>query len=408
MQIKRYFADDMRQAIRKVREAQGPDAVILSNRKVDSGVEIVAAVDYDESAFADVHFAAEGWREASRTARQVLDTAEETARKSEPEARPAAPPQRRPEPALNAMRDELITLRGLLEQQLSGLAWGELGRRSPQRAALLRRLLELDLSVDLVRHVVSQIPDSPDPDVAWRLALGQLAHRIKVADDGILTNGGVIALIGPTGVGKTTTVAKLAARFALRHGADQVALLTTDSYRVGAVEQLRTYGRIMGVRVRVTKDREELRAAVEDLWDRRLVLIDTAGMSQRDIRLSEQLALLRDGSQLVQNYLVLAATSQGMALEETVRAFRGSHLDGCIVTKLDEATSLGNVLSVVVQAQLRVAYVSDGQQVPEDLRVARATDLVTRAVSMMRRNRRPCEVELLEREYGDLAAHGAF
>ncbi len=392
MQIKRYFADDMRQAIRKVREAQGPDAVILSNRKVDGGVEIVAAVDFDEAAFSH------------------LPSQDGLVPRSESQVSPADPSTGglwSEDPALASMRNELNSLRDLLEKQLSGLAWGDLGRRSPQRAALVRRLLELELSAGVARQIAEQVPESKDPESAWRNALGILGHRLPVTEDNILSKGGVIALVGPTGVGKTTTAAKLAARFALRHGAGSVALVTTDSYRVGAVEQLRTYARIMGVRVRVTEDRDDLERTLAQLSDKRLVLIDTAGMSQRDIRLSEQLAMLQGESQLVHCYLVIAATSQVMNLEETVRAFRGARLDGCIVTKLDEATSLGSILSVLIQHRLPAAYLSNGQRVPEDIRPARASDLIARAVTIMRQIGRRHDDEALEQAYGGMAVHGA-
>ncbi len=392
MQIKRYFADDMRQAIRKVREAQGPDAVILSNRKVDGGVEIVAAVDFDEAAFSH------------------LPSRDSLVPRSESQVSPADPSTGglwSEDPALASMRNELNSLRDLLEKQLSGLAWGDLGRRSPQRAALVRRLLELELSAGVARQIAAQVPESKDPESAWRNALGILGHRLPVTEDNILSKGGVVALVGPTGVGKTTTAAKLAARFALRHGAGSVALVTTDSYRVGAVEQLRTYARIMGVRVRVTADRDDLERTLAQLSDKRLVLVDTAGMSQRDIRLSEQLAMLHGGSQLVHCYLVIAATSQVMNLEETVRAFRGARLDGCIVTKLDEATSLGSILSVLIQHRLPAAYLSNGQRVPEDIRPARASDLIARAVTIMRQIGRRHDDEALEQAYGGMAVHGA-
>jgi len=404
VKIKRYFAQDMRQAIRKVRDAQGPDAVILSNRKVDGGVEIVAAVDYDESLFT--------------TAPEAAVTPNRTDAGARPAAAGApavsAPKARQPEvvwsqePAITAMREELHSIRGLLESQLSGLAWGELGRRQPERAALLRQLMELDLSPALAREIAAQVPRGKSLEEGWRKALGLLAHRIRVSDDDIVNNGGVVALVGPTGVGKTTTVAKLAARFTLRHGPGQVALVTTDSYRVGAVEQLRTYGRIMGIPVRVTTGPEDLHAALEDLYDRRLVLVDTAGMSQRDIRLSEQLAMIRSGSPLVQSYLVLAATAQTRGLEEVVKAFQGINPDGCVITKVDEAGDLGGVLSVVIQYNLLVAYVSEGQRVPEDLRPARAHNLVSQAVTAMKKRARSCDDETLELSYGAMVADGRF
>ena len=400
MKIKRYVATDMRQALRTVRDAQGPDAVILSTRKVEGGVEVVAAIDYDEAeARASVDLppvpprpragAAEGRAPGARTVQASSDAGTVGG-----------------EPLVSALREEVRSIRGLLERQLSGLAWGELGRRQPQRAALIRRLAELEIHPRLVRELVAQVPAATDVETAWRQALGLLAQWLPVGDGDLLDNGGVVALLGSTGVGKTTTVAKIAARFAMRHGAEQVALLTTDSLRVGAVEQLRTYARLMGMPVRVVGAKEELRSAIDDLAGRRLVLIDTAGMSQRDIRLSEQLALLQGGSPMVRAYLVLSATAQRSALEEVVTAFRGAPLEGCIVTKLDEATGLGGVLSVVVEQQLRVAYVSDGQRVPEDLRPARAHHLLTRAVSAVQRQGQTCDDESLELTFGALGAAG--
>lgn len=401
MKIKRYVAADMRQALRAVRDAQGPDAVILSTRKVDGGVEVVAAVDYEEA--------------QNPGADELPPDPPARPRGPEPDAKAAPPVGGRPfrtdvavgeEPAVAALREEVRSIRGLLERQLSGLAWGELGRRQPQRAALLRRLAELELHPRLVRELVAQVPPATDLESAWRQALGVLAHWVPVGDEDLLDHGGVVALLGSTGVGKTTTVAKIAARFAMRHGADQVALLTTDSFRVGAVEQLRTYARLMGIPVRVVGARDELRTALDDLSGRRLVLIDTAGMSQRDIRLSEQLALLQGGSPPVRAYLVLSATAQRSALEEVVTAFRGAPLEGCIVTKLDEATGLGGVLSVVVEQRLRVAYVSDGQRVPEDLRPARAHHLVSKAVGAIQRRGQTYDDESLELTYGALGAAG--
>ena len=375
MKIKRYFAPDIRQAIRKVRDEQGPDAVILSNRAVDGGVEIVAAVDYE-------NFIAE------------VDTAPAV-------TAPARPPQparaeratdeaRAPVPAddaVNAMGRELKSLRGMLEHQLSGLAWGELGRRHPQRVLLIRRLRELGLSAALAQQIGNEIPEQPDMERAWRQALALFAHYLPVTDDDILAHGGLVALVGPTGVGKTTTVAKLAARALLRHGPKSVALITADDQRIGAHEQLKIYGQILDIPVRVARDHRSLAAAISELRGHRLVLIDTAGLSQRDLRLTEQLALVRGGSPAMKLYLVLSANSQIAALEETVAAFGADRVQGAIITKVDETASLGGVLSVLSAHRLPVAYVSEGQRVPEDLAPARAHNLVTRCVAIAQQTR---------------------
>ncbi|WP_127477503.1 flagellar biosynthesis protein FlhF [Sulfurivermis fontis] len=414
MKIKRYFAADMRQAIRLVREEQGPDAVILSNRKVNGGVEIVAAVDYDESlvrkmAGEEPHSAARpqtapepaaprlgaGETVAPRRGGNNEQFAEAVAasltrKVSAPEPAPVTPPlsaaskiEWSQDPALRGMREEIKTLRGMLESQLTGMAWRDQTLRHPARAKLMQRLLQLGLAPALCRQLADKVSYEQDHEHHWRHALGLLARRIQVTEDDILSRGGMVALVGPTGVGKTTTVAKLAARYILRHGPNRVALVTTDSFRIGAHQQLRTYGRLLGVPVHVANDAAELRTVLDTLRDKQLVLIDTAGVSQRDMRLTEQLSLLRQGAPRVKNYLVLSATAQRAALDETVRTFRHMELAGCVITKMDEAASLGEVLSAVVQQKLPVAYVSDGQRVPEDLHQARANKLVSGSVALM-------------------------
>ena len=430
MKIKRYFAADMRQAIRKVREEQGPDAVILSNRRVEGGIEIVAALDYDEALInealgqsgLDGHRApvtelrAAGATAAHKNPVSPASGYQVPAAASSAQVAPASAEAARTEsnrssiywaqdPALVDMRREIHELRGLLENQLAHLAWGDLQRRQPHTTELLRRLSELGLSSALCRGLAEQVGAVSDEDQAWRRALGLLAHQLPVTDDDILSSGGMIALVGSTGVGKTTSVAKLAARFALRHGQRSVALATTDCYRIGAHEQLFTYGRILGVPVQVASSHEELQSTLASLADRRLVLIDTAGMSQRDLRLAEQLATLRDSGFPLRTYLVMNATTQSNVLDEAVRAFGKAALEGCILTKVDEAASLGGVLSVVAKHQLPLAYVGDGQRVPEDLHPARAHNLVNRAVSLMQQAGQDSNDETLAERFGGMAAN---
>ncbi len=392
MRIKRYFAADMRQAIRLVREEQGPDAVILSNSRVEGGVEIVAALDYDEELVNQM--AAEEPQQSAASAKPVsVATNVSTSSPFEPplpeqhEApRPAAPAKQiswSQEPSLVAMKDEIRTLRGMLEGQLSGLAWSEMERRHPLYTSLFERLMRFGLSPRLCRSIADRIEIGEDGDKNWLSALALLARHLPVTGDDIINRGGKIALVGPTGVGKTTTVAKLAARYILRHGPGRVALVTTDSYRIGAYQQLRTYGRILGVPVHVAKDAEELHTILDSLRDVPLVLIDTAGMSQRDMRLSEQFAMLRDPQLQIRNYVVLSTTTQRSVLDEVVKAFKHLSPEGCILTKIDESAVPGEALSVVVNQQLPVAYVGDGQRVPEDLHPARANNLINRSVKLM-------------------------
>jgi flagellar biosynthesis protein FlhF len=411
MKIKRYFAKDMRQAMRQVREAQGPDAVILSNRTVQGGVEVVAAVDFEEAClYRDPPAAVVPSAKIAPPPKAPKRDEGATRAPARAVPRPAAAPGPQlvwsQEPTLLAVRQELSSMRGLLQRQISGFAWGEQGRRHPVRTALLRRFLDLGISPRLSRQIVAEVAESGGYDGAGREGLRLLSSRLQVTGDDILSTGGVIALVGPTGVGKTTTVAKLAARFALRHGADRVALLTTDSYRVGAHEQLRTYARIMGIPMRFTRNGDELRQALGELRGRRLVLIDTAGMSQRDLRLSEQLTMLQRGAPEVRSYVVLSATNNIHALEETVRAFRRVPLAGSIITKVDEASTLGGVLSVTIQNALPVAYVSNGQRVPEDIEAAHSSSLILGAVKAMKRTAYQHDGESAEAAYGGLVASG--
>ncbi len=388
MKIKRYFAPDMRQAIRKVREEQGPDAVILSNRRVNGGIEIIAALDYDDSLFGELAPAAPAERAA------VASTIETPEREpaNHPQPKTANTEKQAPgmpnvewaqDPALVAMQQEIRVLRGMLENQLSQFAWADMARRNPAHAGVLQRFSDMGMGKELAQELAGEIPDSKDVDQAWRHGLGLLSHRVQITDDDILGRGGVVSVVGPTGVGKTTMVAKLAARYALRHGKRHVALISTDNFRIGAYEQLHTYGQLLGVPVYSAASNEELNRLLTDLADKHLVLIDTAGMSQRDMRLAEQMEALASERRHIRTYLVLSANIQLATLNEVVSAFRNVPLAGCLITKIDEAASMGGVLTAVVRNDLPVAYVGDGQRVPEDLHPARAHALVSRAVALM-------------------------
>jgi flagellar biosynthesis protein FlhF len=291
------------------------------------------------------------------------------------------------DPAIVAMRQELESMRGLLQDQLSRLAWGDYARKHPLKAQLLRRLSRLGLATPLAREVAEGPAGVSDPDEAWKLALTQLVRRTPVTDDTLLAHGGVVALVGPTGVGKTTTIAKLAARFVQRHGRGHVALVSTDSYRIGAQKQLMTFGQILGVETHNVNSPEELDGVLRRLAGKKLVLIDTAGMSQRDVRLAQQFGSIA-ANPLIHTYLVMSANTERAVMEETVAAFRQARIDGMVITKIDEAVTLGASLSVAIGNGLPIAYVSDGQRVPEDLHPARADRLVKRAVHLTQAHRK--------------------
>jgi len=310
------------------------------------------------------------------------------------------------EPTLVAMRNEITNLRGMLEQQLTSLAWNDLKKNNPLRAKLIKQLLELGFSPELADQVI-QSADSQNNDYrrAWQLTLSALAEKLPIKDDDVALAGGVVALVGATGVGKTTTIAKLAARYALRHGRNSIVLITTDTYRIGALEQLRTYGRILGIPVKIAHNKKQLQDLLKMLAEKKFVLIDTAGMSQRDIRLMEQFSVINDCAIGLKTLLVLSSTTHRAALDETVRSFSNVEINGCILTKLDETTNLGGALSVVTEHQMPVAYISDGQRVPEDLHLARAHTLINRCVTIARRANQPLDNDSLELAYSRIPSN---
>lgn len=290
----------------------------------------------------------------------------------------------------DTVMNELSSMREMMEEHFSGLLWGERQRRNPTGSTLTKRLFAAGFSAQLVRMMMDNMPEMESVEGALEWVQQVLETNIPVMDseDALMERGGVFALMGPTGVGKTTTTAKLAARCVMRFGASKVALLTTDSYRIGAHEQLRIFGKILGVSVHAVKDAADLQLALSELRNKHIVLIDTIGMSQRDRMVSDQIAMLCGAGQPVQRILLLNATSHGDTLNEVVQAYKSAPdqppLAGCILTKLDEATNLGGVLDTVIRYKLPVHYVSTGQKVPENLYVATKRFLIKSAFCIPR------------------------
>jgi flagellar biosynthesis protein FlhF len=281
---------------------------------------------------------------------------------------------------MNHLMDEMHSIKALLEQQLAGFAWGEMARNAPLRAQLLGEMLDAGFSGQLARRLTQDLPAGLAPEAGRKWLQSALNRRLRTLsnEDDLIERGGVYALVGPTGVGKTTTTAKLAARCVVRHGASKLALLTTDGYRIGAHEQLRIYGRILGVPVHVVRDGEDLRHTLADLRDKHMIIIDTVGMSQRDRMVAEQAAMLVRAGE-VRRLLLLNATSRGDTLDDVVRAYAGEDLAGCILTKVDETVSLAPALDAVARHGLLLAYIANGQRVPEDMHLPNRNYLLHRA-----------------------------
>lgn len=454
MNVRKFIAANARDALRKVKETLGNDAIILSNRGIPGGVEIMAVAARDMAMIVPTQVAdttppdrRPAIAEADDDYRVSLSSARAQAAQGVPPrvqpqpapiaARPVAPPAApRPAATVNAaiprtgglrnlemarpqqstaaftpppvqkpapspaprvqaqaspprraeaevvpmaVMDEIRSLRKIVEQHLAGFAWGEAARSEPVKTDVLRQMLDAGFSPQFSRDLLADLPMEMDglQAMAWVKGAADRSLFTIGNESDIVDRGGIYALVGPTGVGKTTTTAKLAARCVLRHGPSKVALVTTDGYRIGAHEQLRIYGRILGVSVYLVKDAAELRQTLAELQHKHMVLIDTMGMSQKD-KLVPELTDMLAGCD-VQRLLLLSSTSRGDTLDDVVRAYEGDNLAGCILTKIDEAASLATPLDVIMRHGLRLHYVSNGQRVPEDLHLPNRGYLLHRA-----------------------------
>lgn len=287
---------------------------------------------------------------------------------------------------LSDLQAEIADMRLLLEQQLDRLTGQPspvLG--SPVLASVARRLERLNLPTDVVGKVINSCTKTKTLSEAWADALANLAHQLPVIGRDVVDQGGVFAFVGPTGAGKTTTIGKLAARYVLQHGADKVALITTDTYRIAAHDQLRSLARILRVPVRVVDETNPLDSVLRSLRHCSLVLIDTAGFRHGDPHLKAQLRALAEQQQ-IKTFLVMSCNSQAQMLKASVHAYGAARLQGCILTKLDETASIGEALGVAIQNRLPVVYTTDGQDIPKHLEVARAHQLVSKAAALLKTN----------------------
>lgn len=499
MKAKKIVAPDMRQALKMVRDQMGPEAVILSNRKVANGVEVTAAMDYEsvleahrqkqrqlnhvpdyvdqqadikvpqgdqkhmikQSLLAakqeaerkravkdaaaekrkqsrpfnqdmynemsgqasdedwghqpDVHLDQRIERsfnedrvELQRSSREAAprrapassaydydpeqeyenessyesESRYERERNREPVARQAAQVKQTQAPDISEMRSELSQLRNLLNQQLGNVAWGDFSYRHPLSAAIFRRLTHSGLNVELCRSLLKSVNETAPKKEAWREVLVELSKRIPMSQDDIINDGGIVAFVGPAGVGKTTTIAKLAAQYALAHGPENLALITTDSYRIAGHEQLRTLAKILKVPLRVVSEHQPLDSIICGLSRKKMIMIDTAGLSAKDEAFFSQMNLFEKAQTPIKKWLVMSSTSQRRMLEKAASNYKSLNLAGCILTKLDESASLGEALSVIIDQQLPLSYTTDGQNIPDDLHRAKANQLVNLAMEL--------------------------
>lgn len=281
---------------------------------------------------------------------------------------------------------EVRNMRSAMESKLTSLSWHNIREQNPVKANVLSMLLGAGFSASLSRQLAEKLPEEingqkMDGERAKLWVKNILALNLKTlnTEDALFDEGGIFALIGPTGVGKTTTTAKLAARYVMRHGTQNLGIITTDAYRIGGHEQLRIYGKILGVMVHAVKDEADLKIALNELKNKHTILIDTVGVSQHDRMVAEQITMLSNVQQPIKKLLCLNATSTGETLTDVVRAYQGKGLDGCIMTKIDEAATIGNAIDVMIRAKLSLYYATNGQRVPEDIVLADKKALIEQA-----------------------------
>lgn len=496
MKIKRIIASDMREAMRQVRQLFGDEAVILSNRACPEGVELVAAIDFDEQAVrltagrqsphrvaglsdskrpepgrtpagsssaapaAALNETSSAGHSAFQTTAEMLaareqaarehvtheqraaastpanastmsDVAEDTENRShqisglaqevpgqaqghrsafaealaelnaepvqqrrpiKPEAKPHVAVSRASttQPwmdrsvdgdALGELQQEIGQLRELFERQLSVMEWHRYSAAHPLELETRERLHSLGLPQKLARAYAESAVRS-EPDRPLTAALRAIGDQIGIPKSDLVQSGGIYAFVGPTGVGKTTTLAKLAAQAVLAHGRDSIALITTDRFRIGAQEQLRNYARILNIPLHVARDEQHLAELLPAVADRHLVLIDTAGMSPRDFQMMDLLKKMPVIDRRLKLLLVLSAQAQYSAMQDAITRFKAVPLAGMILTKLDETLSLGSALAALVQSGLPLCCTGTGQRVPEDLWYPTGADLITQAIEL--------------------------
>ncbi|GAA3905180.1 flagellar biosynthesis protein FlhF [Halomonas cibimaris] len=390
MSVKRFVGATSREVMRQVRAALGDDALIVANRRTEGGVEILAMAD---SAVA-------GAAPDTDTAPAASEPPGADYARLHREARQALPAEHSAD-APGATADAMTTMSARLLQEmqemrtlLAGSTAATASPAAPSWPARLQRLLsDIGISDEMAAELLAALPpetaaepDDSDAPLAWLRE--QLTARLAVLEEeqAFFDRPGIVALVGPTGVGKTTTTAKLAARFVMRHGTEPVALVTTDSFRIGAHEQLRIYAGLLDIPMHALDAEQSIDELLVQLEGKRWVIIDTVGMSQRDQRVIEQIAQLQGGHADVRMALLLNAASQPETLEEVVLRYRqaaraaGAALDDCVITKQDEAGRLGPVLDITMRHGLRVLFGSHGQRVPEDMAPANASALISQAL----------------------------
>ena len=395
----KFIAANTTEALKLVRQQVGGDAMVLSTRDTPQGVEIVAISpealsslsQRKEASSTDV--SAPAFDAPSSTSSNSVFSAEisnPAAGFTTPVSAPASSADTPTAPQVEKLLAEFSAVKQLLQTHLSARAWDDIQAQSTDKAEALRILLNAGFSPQLCGELADELaalPADPNTRLIDRLQ-ALLEPKIETLDPlSVFDPGGIFAFIGPTGVGKTTAIAKIAARCVLRYGRDQLALLTTDTFRIGAQEQLKVYAKIIGVPVVTLRDSDDLTTKLNSMKDRRVILLDTAGVSQRDTQMLEQAKLLLEGAPTLKRILVMSSTTDLRTQEDVILMYQMAEkneksraVTAAIITKTDEAAQIGPVLDCLIRHKLPLMFLANGQRVPEDLSQANTAYLCHRAL----------------------------
>ena len=396
MNPQKFLAPNVTEALKLVTQQLGGEAIVLTTRDTAQGVEIIAITPGDLAQLSESRLDGAGSKKgaADTTSRAApVDTAKATPFVKAPSPLAHVPAAAAAKAVSAAEMDHLLAefaqVKQLLQTHLSEKVWGEMQEHSPRQAEALRLMLHAGFSPSLSADIVKAIPaELPSPQAVQQALQQQIESRLQVVDPlSVFDPGGIFAFVGPTGVGKTTAIAKIAARCVLRYGRDQLALLTTDTFRIGAQEQLKVYAKIIGVPVVSLRDSEDLASKLSSMKDRRVILLDTAGVSQRDTQMLEQSQLLLEGAPALKRILVMSSTTDLRTQEDVILMYQMAEkneksraVTAAIITKTDEAAQIGPVLDCLIRHQLPLMFLANGQRVPEDLSQANTAYLTHRAL----------------------------
>lgn len=355
MNMKRYHEKNMHSALQKIREELGDNAVIISSNQNSTGVEVVAATDYEAVSNSDYVPSMDVY-EKSAIASEKIESIKRT------DAEPVVH-----EIDTTDIQVEISQLRSIIEAQTELISWNKLIDKKTVARKLLQKLSIAGFGFNLSKKLLSNVGKVNDFDDAWGQIEANIKDKLSITEENVIDTGGIVALVGPTGVGKTTTIAKIAALYAMKKGSSDIAIISTDHYRIGAHDQISIYGSILNVPVITANNESELHKALKIVKNKKLVLIDTAGLSQRDIRVKEVMQALSKLSNDLITYLVVSANSQLCVQKEIINNFMSDSLNGVVISKTDEASQIGGILTTIIEQNLPLAYETTGQRVPEDI-----------------------------------------